>query len=34
MLDELGVLRPPLQNALSKLTDIPTDIEPVRSKVL
>ncbi len=30
MLDELGVLRPPLQNALSKLTDI----EPVRSKVL
>jgi hypothetical protein len=33
MLDELGVLRPPLQNALNKLTDIPTDIEPVRSKI-
>lgn len=30
MLDELGVLRPPLQNALGKLTDIPTDIEPIR----
>jgi Peptidase family M49 len=30
MLDELGVLRPPLQKALDKLTDIPTDIEPVR----
>jgi Peptidase family M49 len=29
MLDELGVLRPPLQQALAKLTDIPTDIEPV-----
>jgi hypothetical protein len=28
MLDELGVLRPPLQQALAKLTDIPTDIEP------
>jgi len=30
MLDELGVLRPPLQKALDKLTDIPTDLEPVR----
>jgi hypothetical protein len=30
MLDDLGVLRPPLQKALDKLTDIPTDIEPVR----
>ena len=29
MLDELGVLRPPLQQALAKLTDIPTDIEPI-----
>ena len=29
MLDQLGVLRPPLQQALAKLTDIPTDIEPV-----
>jgi hypothetical protein len=31
MLDELGVLRPPLQRALEKLTDLPTDIEPLRS---
>ena len=30
MLDELGVLRPPMQAALSKLADLPTDIEPVR----
>ncbi|MGD1093759.1 MAG: hypothetical protein ABSB35_17440 [Bryobacteraceae bacterium] len=30
MLDELGVLRPPLAAALAKLTDIPTDIEPAR----
>ncbi len=30
MLDELGVLRPPLVQALAKLKDIPTDIEPVR----
>lgn len=29
MLDELGVLRPALQQALAKLTDIPTDIEPL-----
>ncbi|MBZ5635951.1 MAG: hypothetical protein LAO55_22710 [Acidobacteriia bacterium] len=29
MLDELGVLRPPLQQALARLTDIPTDIEPI-----
>ena len=34
MLDELGVLRPPLQQALAKLTDIPTDIEPVRSPAI
>jgi hypothetical protein len=30
MLDELGILRPPMQHALEKLKDIPTDIEPVR----
>ncbi len=30
MLNELGVLRPPLEAALAKLTDIPTDIDPVR----
>jgi hypothetical protein len=30
MLDELGVLRPPMQKALDQLKDIPTDIEPVR----
>jgi hypothetical protein len=30
MLDELGVLRPPMVQALAKLSDIPTDIEPVR----
>jgi len=30
MLDELGVLRAPLEQALAKLTDLPTDIEPVR----
>ncbi len=30
MLDEMGVLRPPLKLALEKLTDIPTDIEPVQ----
>jgi len=29
ILDELGVLRPALQQALAKLTDIPTDIEPI-----
>jgi hypothetical protein len=29
MLDELGVLRPALQQALAKLADIPTDIEPL-----
>jgi hypothetical protein len=29
MLDELGVLRPQLQQALAKLTDIPTDIAPL-----
>ena len=31
MLDELGVLRPPLEQALAKLTHIPTDIEPLSS---
>src|SRR5580692_4296710 len=30
MLDELGVLRPPMERALEKLKDIPVDIEPVR----
>jgi predicted deacylase len=30
MLDELGVLRPAMEQALAKLTDLPTDIEPVR----
>jgi hypothetical protein len=30
MLDELGVLRPPMEAALKKLADLPTDIEPVR----
>jgi hypothetical protein len=30
MLDQLGVLRPPLAAALGKLKDLPTDIEPVR----
>ena len=29
MLDELGVLRPPVRRALDKLTAIPTDIEPI-----
>jgi len=29
MLDELGVVRPPLQRALAGLEDIPTDIEPI-----
>ena len=30
MLDDLGVLRPPMQRAMEKLKDIPVDIEPVR----
>jgi hypothetical protein len=30
MLDELGVLRPEMAAALARLTDIPTDIEPIR----
>lgn len=30
MLDELGVIGPPLARALEKLKDIPTDIEPIR----
>jgi hypothetical protein len=29
MLDELGVLRPSMRKALSNLTDIPVDIEPI-----
>ena len=29
MLDELGVVRPPLKRALDSLQDIPTDIEPI-----
>ncbi len=29
MLDDLAVLRPPVQKALAGLTDIPTDIEPI-----
>jgi len=31
MLDTLGVLRPPMQKALDRLQDLPTDIEPVRN---
>lgn len=31
MLDELGVMRPALEKALAKLTDLPVDIEPVRN---
>ena len=30
MLEELGVLRPALQQALAELADLPTDIEPLR----
>jgi hypothetical protein len=30
MLDELGVLRPPMLHALERLKDIPVDIEPLR----
>jgi hypothetical protein len=30
MLDTLGVLRPAMKQTLSRLTDIPTDIEPIR----
>jgi hypothetical protein len=33
MLDELGVIRPPLQKALDGLKDIPTDIEPIRPQL-
>jgi hypothetical protein len=29
MLDTLGVLRPPVQRAIDRLKDIPTDIDPV-----
>jgi hypothetical protein len=29
MLDELGVIRPPMKKALSSLNDIPVDIEPI-----
>ena len=31
MLDQLGIIRPSLQEALDRLQDIPTDIEPIRS---
>jgi hypothetical protein len=31
MLDTLGVLRPPMQKALDRLQDLPTDIEPLRN---
>ena len=31
MLDELGSLRPPMQHALDRLQDLPTDFEPVRN---
>ncbi|MEO7650877.1 MAG: hypothetical protein ABIZ80_10460, partial [Bryobacteraceae bacterium] len=34
MLDELGVLRPPMVKALDKLRDIPTDIEPVEGSAI
>jgi len=30
MLDEMGVIRPELAQAIGKLSDIPTDIEPIR----
>ena len=33
MLDELGVLRPAMKKALSSLTDIPVDIEPIFATV-
>ena len=29
MLDELGVIRPEMQKALSSLSEIPVDIEPI-----
>jgi hypothetical protein len=29
MLDDLGVIRPPLQKSLDSLQDVPTDIEPI-----
>jgi hypothetical protein len=29
MLDKYGVIRPPMQQALARLTDIPVDIEPI-----
>ena len=31
MLDTLGKLRPPMQQALDRLQDLPTDIEPIRN---
>ncbi len=30
LLDTMGTLRPPVEAALAKLTDLPTDIEPIR----
>jgi len=29
LLDDLGVVRPPVQKALDRLREIPTDIEPI-----
>jgi hypothetical protein len=29
MLDKFAVIRPPMQQALDKLKDVPVDIEPV-----
>jgi hypothetical protein len=29
MLDKLAVIRPPMQQALDKLKDVPVDIEPI-----
>jgi hypothetical protein len=32
MLDQLAVVRPVVQQAIAKLTDIPTDIEPITAR--
>jgi len=29
MLDQLGVIRPDMQNLIDRLSDIPVDIEPI-----
>ncbi len=34
MLDTLGILRPAMQKALDRLTDLPTDIEPVQGRLV